>query len=218
MVLTKTNRSFLSPVSPRPRGGWFSRPLQGRLKGWRRATLQIRKPFELALWGLDRPAAGCAGQRSPQPTREIRGQASAPNAPTRCSALQANPRGGGDRSGDRLCSGSVFRKPFHRLTRSAWRRGWDSNPRYRCRYSGFRDRPNRPLWHPSGPARLLHDTPSTRNGRGSDQPSLRLGLVASRASRLRRPLTDSRTARPSRSRSRAGQPPTRRNDAPFRHG
>lgn len=31
-----------------------------------------------------------------------------------------------------------------------WRRGWDSNPRYGCPYSGFRDRPNRPLWHPSG--------------------------------------------------------------------
>ena len=154
MVLTKTNRSFLSPVSPRPRGGWFSRPLQGRLKGWRRATLQIRKPFELALWGLDRPAAGCAGPRSPQPAREIRGQASAPNAPTRCSALQANPRGGGDRSGDRLCSGSVFCKPFHRLTRSAWRRGWDSNPRYRCRHSGFQDRCIRPLCHPSS-AQLL---------------------------------------------------------------
>jgi site-specific DNA recombinase len=30
-----------------------------------------------------------------------------------------------------------------------WRRGWDSNPRYGCPYSGFRDRPNRPLWHPS---------------------------------------------------------------------
>ena len=29
---------------------------------------------------------------------------------------------------------------------NAWR-GWDSNPRYSCPYSGFRDRPIRPLWH-----------------------------------------------------------------------
>ena len=28
-----------------------------------------------------------------------------------------------------------------------WRRGWDSNPRIRCRINGFRDRPVRPLWH-----------------------------------------------------------------------
>ena len=27
------------------------------------------------------------------------------------------------------------------------RRGWDSNPRYSCPYSGFRDRPIQPLWH-----------------------------------------------------------------------
>jgi hypothetical protein len=30
-----------------------------------------------------------------------------------------------------------------------WRRGWDSNPRYACTHNGFRDRPDRPLWHPS---------------------------------------------------------------------
>ena len=45
-----------------------------------------------------------------------------------------------------------------------WRRGWDSNPRYRCRYSGFRDRPDRPLWHPSGPGRCVHDQGPARNG------------------------------------------------------
>ena len=27
------------------------------------------------------------------------------------------------------------------------RREWDSNPRYRYQYNGFRDRPIRPLWH-----------------------------------------------------------------------
>ncbi len=30
-----------------------------------------------------------------------------------------------------------------------WRRGWDSNPRYACTHNGFRDRPDRPLRHPS---------------------------------------------------------------------
>ena len=30
-----------------------------------------------------------------------------------------------------------------------WRRGWDSNPRYACAHNGFRDRPVRPLRHPS---------------------------------------------------------------------
>src|SRR6266702_89114 len=35
-----------------------------------------------------------------------------------------------------------------KLTR--WRRGWDSNPRYACAYSGFRDRHVQPLRHLSG--------------------------------------------------------------------
>src|SRR5579883_3024278 len=33
------------------------------------------------------------------------------------------------------------------LSERKWRRGWDSNPRYACTHNGFRDRPNRPLWH-----------------------------------------------------------------------
>src|SRR6266446_4601295 len=32
----------------------------------------------------------------------------------------------------------------------SWRRGWDSNPRYACAYSGFRDRHVQPLRHLSG--------------------------------------------------------------------
>ncbi len=32
-----------------------------------------------------------------------------------------------------------------------WRRGRDSNPRWRFRHSGFQDRRIRPLCHPSGP-------------------------------------------------------------------
>jgi hypothetical protein len=41
----------------------------------------------------------------------------------------------------------------HRFTgcfEAGWRRGWDSNPRYACTHNGFRDRPDRPLWHLSG--------------------------------------------------------------------
>ena len=37
------------------------------------------------------------------------------------------------------------------LFNDLWRRGWDSNPRYGCPHNGFRDRPNRPLWHLSDP-------------------------------------------------------------------
>ena len=34
-----------------------------------------------------------------------------------------------------------------RFSKDQWRRGWDSNPRYACTHNGFRDRPDRPLWH-----------------------------------------------------------------------
>jgi site-specific DNA recombinase len=34
-----------------------------------------------------------------------------------------------------------------------WRRGRDSNPRNACTFNGFRDRPDRPLWHLSSDAR-----------------------------------------------------------------
>ena len=36
----------------------------------------------------------------------------------------------------------------------AWRREWDSNPRWTCAHAGFQDRCLKPLGHPSG-ARLL---------------------------------------------------------------
>jgi hypothetical protein len=54
---------------------------------------------------------------------------------------------------------SVFRRPKgvpelrelpKCILRGKWRRGWDSNPRYACTHNGFRDRPDRPLWHLSG--------------------------------------------------------------------
>ena len=34
-------------------------------------------------------------------------------------------------------------------TDAYWRKGWDSNPRYPCRYAGFQDRCLKPLGHPS---------------------------------------------------------------------
>ena len=37
-----------------------------------------------------------------------------------------------------------------------WRKGWDSNPRYRCRYDSFQDCFLRPLGHPSNRYRLYH--------------------------------------------------------------
>jgi hypothetical protein len=36
-----------------------------------------------------------------------------------------------------------------------WRKGWDSNPRYPCRYAGFQDRCLKPLGHPSKPLKWL---------------------------------------------------------------
>src|SRR5258706_8305981 len=38
------------------------------------------------------------------------------------------------------------------VSSAGWRRGWDSNPRYACAYSGFRDRHVQPLRHLSGRA------------------------------------------------------------------
>ena len=35
----------------------------------------------------------------------------------------------------------------HVALRKEWRRGRDSNPRYPCGHTGFRNRPIQPLWH-----------------------------------------------------------------------
>ncbi len=47
---------------------------------------------------------------------------------------------------------------------SIWRRGWDSNPRYGLTYNGFRDRPDRPLRHPSWSSlrQAIHAPPPAR--------------------------------------------------------
>ena len=42
------------------------------------------------------------------------------------------------------------KRRFTACFEAGWRRGWDSNPRYACTHNGFRDRPDRPLWHLSG--------------------------------------------------------------------
>ena len=54
-------------------------------------------------------------------------------------------------------------------SRRSWRRGWDSNPRSACADNGFRDRPVRPLRHPSkcvfyNRLGALGQLPDSRNG------------------------------------------------------
>ncbi len=48
---------------------------------------------------------------------------------------------------------SVFssqnRVGFEKVPKPIWRKGWDSNPRCRCRHDGFQDRFFKPLGHPS---------------------------------------------------------------------
>ena len=48
----------------------------------------------------------------------------------------------------------LWRLRAFRCAKRLWRRGWDSNPRYPQRHNGFRDRPVRPLRHPSDPRNL----------------------------------------------------------------
>ena len=52
-------------------------------------------------------------------------------------------------------------KPGHRrngVVVLRWRRGWDSNPRYACTHTAFRERHHQPLGHPS--ARIIAQAPS----------------------------------------------------------
>ena len=72
----------------------------------------VRPPPRLGRWwGQVRPlVGGLAAGRWPLPQR--------------------SPHVGGDRSGDRLRSGSDFRKRFQRLTRTAWRRVPPPKPRW----------------------------------------------------------------------------------------
>ena len=47
-----------------------------------------------------------------------------------------------------LCLTPFKSRRYDRCHRGGkWRRGWDSNPRSACTDNGFRDRPDRPLWH-----------------------------------------------------------------------
>ena len=56
-----------------------------------------------------------------------------------------------------------------------WRRGRDSNPRCRCRHTGFQDRRIQPLCHPSTPVFKfsLPRSPSLYRWHGPAPPSLR---------------------------------------------
>jgi hypothetical protein len=119
---------------------------------------------------------------------------------------------------------------------ASWRREWDSNPRYARAYNGFRDRPVRPLRHPStiaprigrGPAYLATD-PGRRKARrtrwpaapdGVTQPSIKVipgeptrppGASASPGPTLARPRsTDQGRAQPSPSARRPGDGPLAR--------
>ncbi len=67
-----------------------------------------------------------------------------------------------------LLDGTIIYPSFQHIMRMSWRRGWDSNPRYACTHNGFRDRPDRPLWHLSV-ARAYRDARlGPRNRRGCD--------------------------------------------------
>jgi hypothetical protein len=57
-----------------------------------------------------------------------------------------------------------------------WRKGWDSNPRYPCRYAGFQDRCLKPLGHPSffGCQRLSR---GVRPGKASNRVRWRSGSI-----------------------------------------
>lgn len=56
------------------------------------------------------------------------------------------------------------------------RAGWDSNPRYRCRYAGFQDQSLKPLGHLSGiDAALLS---ADWKGKHGDQMLVQIGLIA----------------------------------------
>ena len=66
----------------------------------------------------------------------------------------------GGNSGGMLCISVIKLHKKQSSRQKHWRRGWDSNPRYPQRYNGFRDRPVRPLRHPSQrPAQTLSESP-----------------------------------------------------------
>ena len=66
------------------------------------------------------------------------------------------------RSSCGLVCGSIPKKwCFYKENKQKWRRGWDSNPRYPRGHNGFRDRPDRPLWHLSASAWSLWEAADT---------------------------------------------------------
>ena len=66
-----------------------------------------------------------------------------------------------------VLDGTIIHQLLQDIMRMSWRRGWDSNPRYACTHNGFRDRPDRPLWHLSV-ARAYRDVPGSPQPRGCD--------------------------------------------------
>ena len=72
-----------------------------------------------------------------------------------------------------------------------WRRGWDSNPRYPCRHNGFRDRPDRPLWHPSAGAQIRargrEGRTIAKSRHGSSDRTPKAGRIDPNPARFRHP-------------------------------
>ena len=60
----------------------------------------------------------------------------------------------------------------------AWRREWDSNPRYARAYNGFRDRPVRPLRHPSAVRPATTCAQAIANAASASKIWLRRGAAA----------------------------------------
>jgi hypothetical protein len=61
--------------------------------------------------------------------------------------------------------GSTGIRGTERISKTGWRRGWDSNPRDPFRPNGFQDRRFQPLTHPSGCLEFNRRTPPFHNGR-----------------------------------------------------
>ena len=113
----------------------------------------LHQPAPGARWAGDRPRRNGLGLR----------RGALADRPSRCVPRSRSRKGrrfvrrGGRRkpTSQRSSIGqaSVFRRKSvpmagrGPLWRGPWRRGWDSNPRYPQGHNGFRDRPNRPLWH-----------------------------------------------------------------------
>ena len=130
------SRSITSHPPPRPPARGPIRSLTAEVAslattrecqaGWGHRRPDRTSTMRLVRFGREgRDSARSWTRRGPWPARRLRGPARKRREPR---------RGRGSRDG----------------YGNFQRRRWDSNPRNRCRFTGFRDRPFRPLRHPSG--------------------------------------------------------------------